>query len=153
MSKKLTQSDIADIMADIDICMMTTLAQDGKLESRPMSNNRDVRFDGDCYFFTHADTDVVKQLALKHEVNLSYVGSHSLFGLKKVYLSLAGEADMTTDRAIQEKHWVPDLEAWFSEGLDTPGLTLIHVQARTVQYWDGMDGGVVSYNRARKLAA
>ena len=150
---KLKQTDIAEIMRDIDICMLTTCTTDGKLESRPMSNNRDVAFDGHCYFFSHGNTSVVKEINANPSVNLAFIGKKDLLGLKKIYLSVAGAADTTTDKAILKKHWVPDLEAWFERGIDTPGLTLIHVQASSVQYWIGMEEGTVEYNRKRQLAS
>jgi general stress protein 26 len=133
--------------------MMTTRALDGKLESRPMSNNRDVTFDGHCYFFSHGDASVVKEVQAHAEVNLAFIGKKDLLGLKKIYMSVAGLADTTTDKATLKKHWVPDLEAWFVHGIDTPGLTLIHVQASSVQYWIGMEEGTVEYNRKRQLAS
>jgi len=40
-----------------------------------------------------------------------------------------------------EQHWVKDLERWFPEGIDTIGLILIKVAARTIEYWDGEDNG------------
>lgn len=43
----LTVSEIAEKMKDIDFCMLTTVTEGGQLSSRPMSNNRDVDYDGD----------------------------------------------------------------------------------------------------------
>lgn len=34
-----------------------------------------------------------------------------------------------------------DLDRWFKQGIDTPGLTLIKVSARRLHYWDGYDEG------------
>jgi general stress protein 26 len=39
-------------MKEIDICMFLTRTARGKMNCRPMSNNRDVTYKGDCYFFT-----------------------------------------------------------------------------------------------------
>jgi general stress protein 26 len=49
---EMTLSDIAEKMRDIDIAMLSTHTDGGIIASRPMSNNRDVEFDGDSYYFT-----------------------------------------------------------------------------------------------------
>jgi len=40
------------------------------------------------------------------------------------------------DRAKAEQLYTPFLQAWFPEGLDTPGLVLIKVEADSAQYWE-----------------
>ncbi len=32
--------------------------------------------------------------------------------------------------------WQPQLKAWFPQGLETPGITLIKVEVSTAEYWD-----------------
>ena len=54
---------------------------------------------------------------------------------------------MIRDKAQFMAHWVPDLEAWFEQGVDTPGLVLIKVHAKRIKYWEGEEEGEV------KLAA
>ena len=41
-----------------------------------------------------------------------------------------------------------DLDVWFKDGIDTPGIVLIHVHATSVHYWSGMDGGEVALQAA-----
>ena len=41
------------------------------------------------------------------------------------------------DRQKAEQLYTPTVKAWFPEGLDTPGLTLIKVEADTAEYWEG----------------
>ena len=45
------------------------------------------------------------------------------------------------DKAQFADHWTKDLEIWFKEGVDTPGLTLIKVHGERAHYWDGEDQG------------
>ena len=47
-----TLKDVAELMKDIDLCMLTTTTENGALASRPMSNNGEVEYDGNSYFFT-----------------------------------------------------------------------------------------------------
>ena len=48
----MTLSDLAKKMADIDFCMLSTRTAGGEIAARPMSNNGDVEYDGDSYFFS-----------------------------------------------------------------------------------------------------
>lgn len=149
--KQLTVNDISDVLKSIDICMMTTRASDGSLESRPMSNNRDVDYHGDSYFFTLGDTRVVQDITRAPQVCLAYDGRDGLFG-KHFYVCVAGEASLITDKATMKRHWVPDLEAWFEDGIDTEGLTMIKVHAHHIRYWKGMEEGEITLKAGRKAA-
>ena len=40
-------------------------------------------------------------------------------------------------------HWVKDLERWFKQGVDTPGLVLVEAVAKRIHYWAGEDEGEV----------
>jgi general stress protein 26 len=51
MTKSL--ADIAQDMMQIDFCTLTTHAPGGAIGARPMSNNSEVEYDGDSYFFTY----------------------------------------------------------------------------------------------------
>lgn len=131
--------DISKAMKKIDICMMATRHEDGRIESRPMSNNKDVDYNGDSYFFA-LETDVVQDIRNDPQVCLSYQGNHHL------YICISGKADTTQDKAAIKEHWVKDLEVWFEGGVDTPGLTLIHVKAEHLKYWNKMKQGEIHLN-------
>src|SRR5690349_14476193 len=49
----MTIKDLSEKLAKIDFCMLTTNAAAGVLNSRPMSNNGDVEYDGDSWFFSY----------------------------------------------------------------------------------------------------
>jgi general stress protein 26 len=46
---------IADMMRNLDFCMMTTHSSTG-MRARPMSNNGEVEFDGDVWFVSAAES-------------------------------------------------------------------------------------------------
>src|SRR5689334_10877375 len=58
MSNK-TLSEIAKDMAGIDIAILSTHTEGGQIANRPMSNNRDVTYDGTSYYFTYEQARVV----------------------------------------------------------------------------------------------
>ena len=132
-----TLADIAKDMRHIDIAILSTVTSAGAIAGRPMSNNKDVDFDGDTYFFTDASTEVAAEIEANPQVGLGYQGKHHL------YIAVTGQADLIRDKAAFAEHWNSDLDKWFEDGVDTPGLTLIHVKARELKYWDGKDQGEV----------
>ena len=135
---KLTLKDISDVMKDIDICMMTTMTEKNTHESRPMSNNRKVDYDGDSYFFADGSASAVQDIKTQANVNLAYIRQDS-FLKKDLYISISGAARLSQDKAEMQQYWNKDVEIWFKDGIDTPGLTLIHVKAKHIKYWAGQD--------------
>jgi general stress protein 26 len=140
---KWTLRDVAEKIRDIDFAMLLTVAPGGAVTGRPMSNNRDVDYDGDSYFFTTEDADSVAHIENHSQVALSYAGSKGLLGKPPAFIAVQGEAELIRDRARFEAHWNKDLERWFAQGVDTPGLVLLKVHARRIHYWDGTDEGEI----------
>ena len=155
MAKQLTIQDISHEMKKIDVCMMTTRNSMDMLESRPMSNNRDVDYAGESYFFTLDSMQVVRDLKAHPQVCLVYENYHHLsLRPHHMYICVSGEAQLIQDRATLQRHWKPELEKWFEQGLDTPGITLIQVNAKHLKYWDGYEMGEVTLaDRPQRLAS
>ena len=126
---KLKLGDVSSKMRSIDICMMTSIGNYGSLISRPMSNNADVEYDGNSYFFTYSDSEIVKDVKKNNNVNLGFQGPDMF------YISITGKAVLIKDKEILATHWVKSLERWFNEGIDTPGIIMLHVKAVTIKYW------------------
>jgi general stress protein 26 len=121
---------VKDLVKDAKICMLTTMTADGRHVSRPMAV-QDVEFDGDLWFFTYSDSDLVEQIATHPQVNVSFSDAKH-----NAWTSIAGAAVRTDDPAKAKELWSPMLKAWFPDGLDTPNLTLVKVHAETAEYWD-----------------
>lgn len=136
-----TLAEIAEMMRDIDFAMLSTHSDGGTIASRPMSNNRDVEYDGDNWFFSFEDTRAVDDIKADPKVALGFQGKAGLLKLKPVFVSIEGVASIVKDKAAFERHWTKDLEMWFEQGVDTPGLVLIRVQGTRAHYWDGEDQG------------
>ena len=138
-----TLSDISEQMRDIDFAMLSTRAEDGRIGARPMSNNRQVDFDGDSYFFTSDDTRMASDIAGDPHVGLTYQGKAGMLGMRPFFIAVEGRAQLIRDKAQFKEHWTKDLDRWFPYGRDTPGLALIRVTAERLHYWDGEDEGEV----------
>jgi general stress protein 26 len=142
-----TLADISEAMKDIDFCMLVTRAEDGSLGGRPMSNNREVAYEGTSRFFAYEDTRTVQDLERDASVGLTYQGKAGLLGVvgkPGMFIHVEGEARVIRDKARFAEHWTPGLDRWFEQGIDTPGLTLLEVAARRIHYWDGEDQGEVA---------
>jgi general stress protein 26 len=119
------------------ICMFTTMTADGRHVSRPMGL-QEVEFDGDLWFFSYEDSPKIAEIRTHPQVNVA-------FGTKNnAWVSVSGTAEVVHDRAKAEELWSVPLKAWFPDGLDTPGLTLIRVRAESAEYWDAPHGKVVT---------
>lgn len=141
MSKAVTQDDklakLREIVKAVDICMLTTVGEQGALHSRPMSNNRDVEFDGDLWFFTYGSSHKVDEVNRTSKVNASFADVDN-----QLYASLTGQAEVVRDRAKIEEHWKPQLKAWFPEGVETPDIALLKVTVERAEYWDSSQSWV-----------
>ena len=121
---------VKGLVKDARICMLTTMTEDGRHVSRPMAL-QDVEFDGDLWFFTYSDSDMVAQISANPQVNVSFSDAK-----QNAWTSISGAAVRTDDPAKAKDLWNPMLKAWFPDGLDTPNLTLVKVHAETAEYWD-----------------
>lgn len=146
----MTQKNLVEIaskMRGIDIAMLSTKPSGGEIASRPMSNNGDVDYDGDSYFFALGDTRIVADIEADDRVSLAFSVEPGLLTGGGLFISVEGRASIIRDKAAFKAHWVADLDAWFERGIDTPGLVMLKVHAKRIKYWAGTEEGEV------KLAA
>jgi general stress protein 26 len=132
-----TLAQLAKKMRGLDLCMLTTVTSYGRLASRPMSNNGEVEYDGTSYFYTWADSRAARDIEKNKHVQLNFRAEKSF-----LFVAVQGEAMLTDDRSAMQEHWHKELEQWFGDGLDTPGLTMIEVKAKRVNWWGEDDGEI-----------
>ena len=143
----MSLGELSEKMRDIDFAVLSTRTENGAVAARPMSNNREVEFDGDSYFFTCDDTRTVADIQRDPNVGLAYQAKSGMLGLKPFFLTLEGRASLIKDKARFAEHWTKDLDAWFKQGIDTPGLVMIKVEAKRLHYWDGFEEGEVKLDK------
>jgi general stress protein 26 len=141
MSKK-SLAEIANEMAGIDIAILSTHTENGEIANRPMSNNGDVAYDGTSYYFSYGKARAVSDIQRNPKVALGYSSEAGLFS-QGIYVAVEGTAELIRDKATFQQHWTSDLDKWFDEGVDTPGIVLIKVKANRVTYWKGREEGEV----------
>ena len=88
-------AEVAALIADIDICMLVTKSEDG-LRGRPMSNNRNVEYDGDSWFFASRDGLHVTDIEADPAVALAYMHTE-----RGIWISIEGDATVSDERRAQ----------------------------------------------------
>ena len=89
------------MMRDLDFCMFTTTSEDGSLRARPMSNNGEVEFDGDVWFFSGADTRKVQEIQAEPRVQLNYADTENFR-----FVSMTGQAKIVNDLKKKKELWL-----------------------------------------------
>lgn len=139
-----TLHDLSDAMRKIDFGMLTTRTEGGAFASRPMSNNGEVEYEGHSYFFTYENARTVADIDATPQVGLTFSGAPDPQGAPPLFISVEGNADLIRDKAQFAAHWTPDLDHWFEQGVDTPGIVMIRVIADRIHYWAGRDEGEIA---------
>ena len=125
---------IAERMRDLDICMLTTRDGDA-VATRPMSNNGQVEFDGDTWFFAERDSAKVRQIEAEPAVGHRATSRPSAGPGS----SMEAEAEIVDDDGEKRERWFEDLRRWFPDGPDADTVVLIRARATRVRAW-GADG-------------
>ena len=136
MTEQLELDKVVEIMRSDRFCMLTSVGEQGRLQSRPMTPQR-VTDDGDAWFFIDATSEHAARIRAEKRVNLAFSDGST-------WLSVAGHGDVRRDREKIEELWNPVVEAWFPEGKDSPSVGLLFVESDSAEYWDTPGGRISS---------
>ena len=120
----------------VRIAMLTTIGADGTPRCRPMGT-REVGPEGELWFFTYEDSRKVRDVRDNPRVSLGYADHED--GL---WVSVAGTAELVSDRAKAKELWSPFLRAFFPDGPDDPRIVLLRVTPEEGEIWDGPSSAV-----------
>lgn len=121
---------LASLIKQVEIAMLTTVASDGQLHSRPMAVQQ-VEFDGDLWFFTPLPSGKTHEIGQDSRVNVAFSSPSS-----QSYVSVSGTAQVLRDADKAKELWSPAMNAWFPGGLEDPQLGLLKVDVSSAEYWD-----------------
>ena len=119
------------------IAMLTTVASDGRLRSRPMANLKG-GFDGDLWFVTRSTAPKTEEIKDNQHVNVAYTDTED-----ERFVSISGLASLVRDPAKVEDLWSRRLRAWFPGGKKDPDLALIRVRIDRAEVWDSKTSTMV----------
>ncbi len=129
---------IGELIKDIRITMMTTVASDGSFDSRPMATQKTDTFDGTVWFLTRHESGKVHEITEDAHVSLIYADPSN-----SKYVSAKGRARISQDRAKIHELWNPMYKAWFPEGEDDPQITVLRVDLTEAQYWEASSSKLI----------
>jgi len=96
VNQESTQRDnlasVAKLLKQLDICMLTTRAANGDLHGRPMSNNGEVEFDGDSWFFSFEDSRKVREIDADALTEMAFIDTQN-----GTWVNVEGEATVVRD--------------------------------------------------------
>jgi len=124
------------------VAMLTTVAPDGALRSRPMAALKGPLGE-ELWFFTRASAPKADEIRDNDHVNVTFADAES-----NRYLSVSGRASVVKDAARIAELWSGRLKAWFPEGKKDPDLALLRVRVDHAEYWDSKKAGMVQLEAA-----
>jgi general stress protein 26 len=125
------------IIKNTRVAMLTTVASDGSLRSRPMVTP-DADFDGELWFFTRYNSPKSEEVQENQKVNVTYASRKN-----DRYVSVSGTAALVRDPDKVKELWRGALKEWFPEGKKDPALALLKVTIDKAEYWDANENRMV----------
>ncbi|WP_263378494.1 pyridoxamine 5'-phosphate oxidase family protein [Granulicella paludicola] len=138
---------IGEMIGDIHIAMMTTVAKDGSMSSRPMAV-QDTPFDGTLWFLTKKSSEKIEEVEADQHVTLTFAEPKD-----SEYLALKGRANISSDRTKIKELWNPLYKAWFPKGEDDPDIAVVKVDVVEGDYWEATSGKIVMLVKYAAAAA
>lgn len=124
-SPAMTQ--LAEWIDPFSVGMLTRAGDAGRLESRPMTP-LEMDEDGTIWFFVDGRHNNAGQLK---RLNLGFSDTGG-----STFVSIAGSAELTTERAHIERLWTEFARPWFPDGPDSPELALLKFVPEAAEFWD-----------------
>ncbi len=121
---------LGELIAPIQVGMLTTHAADGSLVSRPLQT---LKLDdhGELLFFTSIKSHKVDELTTDATVNLAYAAP-----CEQRYVSVRGRARMDRDEDTIAELWSPGQRIFFPDGKDDANLMVLRIRVQDASYWE-----------------
>ncbi|MFD0976532.1 pyridoxamine 5'-phosphate oxidase family protein [Salinimicrobium gaetbulicola] len=129
LDKEESRKKIKSLVGDIKVAMMITGFDQKPIPAIPMTTKK-IDNDGNIWFLSLRNSHHNQNLLKDKQVQLLYSDPSDM-----EYLSVYGEAEVTTDRAVLEDLYEKTDDNWFEE-IDDPNLTAIKVRPEEAYYWD-----------------
>ena len=130
MSKQENIDKIQAVIKDVKFAMMSTINSKGDLHAWPMTTSETSLGGKEIWFIGDKSSDVVKDIQDNPKVGLSYATQDD-----KNYVSISGNAELSTDKAKLDELWSPVYNAFFEHGKEDPEVQLIKVVPHGAECW------------------
>src|SRR4051812_16137481 len=128
---------IGELIAEIRFAMLTTVAADGTLDSRPMAIQK-TEFDGVLWFLTARASRKADEIAENANVTLTFADPGNAS-----YVTVKGHARVLDDKAKIHELWNPMYKAWFPGGEEDPQIRVLRVDVSEAEYWEANDSKII----------
>lgn len=123
--------DIEKALSDINCCMMSTIDENGQINSRPMLHNKTIGYnDGNLYFFSMKDTRKVRDIKENPTISLTYQNTENT-----LFIQVHGKAKLCEKPEEMAPYWDKQLDLWWSQRENTPQICMIHIHVSWIRYW------------------
>jgi len=131
MDADIHPHEVLTLLGEIEYAMLTTRSRDGSFNCRPLQTLQ-IDAQATFWFFTNTGSDKCADIRNDARVNLAYADP-----ARKIFVAIAGQAELLVDRAKIDELWTPAQLVFFPKGCDDPALTLLKFTPESARYWDG----------------
>jgi general stress protein 26 len=131
-------SKLKELIKAESICLFCTALTKQPIITRPMSTQQ-VDDEGNIWFMSSLKSDKNAEIKQNNSVQLFYSNPGN-----SEYLSVLGNATISTDRKKIKELWTPFAKAWFQNGENDADISLIKVAPQTAYYWDTKSNKMIS---------
>lgn len=132
-------NQIKELVEGAKTCFFCTDLKTGKpFSARGMAVQK-VDDQGNVWFLSAKDSDKNRHIQSDPFVQLLFQGSAN-----SDFMTLYGQATISTDKAKIKELWTPIAKVWFTEGEDDPRISAIKVSPSEGYYWTTKNGMIVS---------
>lgn len=130
MSNQEHIDKIQAVIKDVKFAMMSTINDKGDLHAWPMTTSEADVAGKEIWFIGDKTSDVVKDIQKNAKVGLTYATQD-----EKNYVSVSGNAELSTDKDKLDDLWSPVYNAFFEHGKEDENIQLIKVVPHGAECW------------------
>lgn len=118
------------LIKEIRFGMLVTGDDDhNSLHARPMTLVQD-EYDGTLYFYTSKNDGKGYEIKKDRHVCITFSDPS-----EQTYVSLTGNANLTTDPELINRYWNKFVSAWYPEGKEDPNLAMLEIKIESGEHW------------------
>lgn len=137
LSNKEALKKMTNLVEDIEIAMMLTDLKTQPISAIPMTTKK-VDEKGNIWFLSGLNSEHNSNIVKSKDVQLLYSDPKGM-----EFISIYGEASVSTDKKTLEELYSRVDETWFN-GTDDPNLTAIKVTPKEAYFWDTKQNKYIS---------
>ena len=135
MTIEKNHTEIWNYLKEIKVGMLTTVADNQQLHSRPMFLVQK-EYEGVIWLFAHRDADKIDEVDHAPFVNLNFANT-----TKGNFVALSGKARIEEGGSQFDSLWSDDVKVWFSESENPKkDAVLIRIDVDHAEIWDSDKG-------------